>query len=92
MTFPTTRTFIYSSLRLSGSHEADHRFEPVHAALGDNPCVRYHGGRTNTEVRDTPRRVPVLEYPSVYAEISCLAAQEALMAGCLWLTSSLGGD
>ena len=81
---------VYSSLRLYGWHEADRRFEPLDDALRANSCVRYHGVRPNAEVRDAVRRAPVWVYPSVSAETSCLAAQEALMAGCLGITSSLG--
>lgn len=82
---------VYSSLRLYGWDEADRRFEPLYEALRANPCVRYHGARPNAEVRDALLRAHVWVYPSTVPETSCLAAQEALMAGCLGITSGLGG-
>ena len=82
---------VYSSLRLYGWDEADRRFEPLYDALRANPCVRYHGVRPNADVRDALQEAHVWVYPSITPETSCLAAQEALMAGCLGITSSLGG-
>ncbi len=84
------RLHVYSSFGLYGWHDADARYEPLYDALRANPCVRYYGARPNDEVRDAVLQAHVWVYPSVYAETSCLAAQEALMAGCLGITSSLG--
>ncbi len=81
---------VYSSLRLYGWHDADAKHEPLYDALRANPCVQYHGALPNAEVRDALLRAHVWVYPSIVAETSCLAAQEALMAGCLGITSSLG--
>lgn len=63
----------------------------MYDVLRANPSVRYYGARPNGEVRDAVLRAHVWVYPSIVAETSCLAAQEALMAGCLGITSSLGG-
>src|SRR5205823_1162439 len=55
-----------------------------------NPCVVYHGSVPNAEVRQAALDSHVWVYPSIYAETSCMAAQEAMMAGCLAITTNYG--
>jgi glycosyltransferase involved in cell wall biosynthesis len=81
---------IYSSLILYGWHEADRKFQALYDELRQNPCVSYHGSVSNAEVRQACLRSHVWIYPSIHPETSCMAAQEAMMAGCLAITSNLG--
>lgn len=81
---------VYSSLHIYGWHEADKQFEPLYDSLRNNPCVVYHGSRPNAEVREALDVANVFVYPSIYAETSCMAVQEALMAGCLAITTNFG--
>jgi glycosyltransferase involved in cell wall biosynthesis len=41
-------------------------------------------------VREAVKQAHVFVYPSVYMETSCMAIQEALMAGCLAITDNFG--
>lgn len=81
---------VYSSLNLYGWTDVDKQFEPIYDALRANPCVVYHGTQPHEVVRDALADTHVHVYPSIYAETSCLAIQEALMAGCLSITSNYG--
>jgi UDP-glucose:(glucosyl)LPS alpha-1,2-glucosyltransferase len=44
----------------------------------------------NAVVRAALLDAHVFVYPSIYMETSCMAIQEAMMAGCLAITSNLG--
>lgn len=81
---------VYSSLHIYGRHEQDKQFEPLYDQLRENPCVIYHGSQPNATVRDAVMDAHVWVYPSIYEETSCMAAQEALMAGCLGITTNYG--
>jgi glycosyltransferase involved in cell wall biosynthesis len=81
---------VYSSLNLYGWAERDKSFEPLYDKLRENPCVVYHGTQSNETVREALDHTHIHVYPSLYAETSCLAIQEALMAGCLCITSNYG--
>jgi glycosyltransferase involved in cell wall biosynthesis len=54
------------------------------------PSVTYHGVVPNVELRAALRDVHFLVYPSTFAETSCLAAIEAMAAGCRVIVPSLG--
>lgn len=81
---------VYSSLNIYGWHEQDKQMQPLYDRLKDNPCVVYHGSQPNDVVRQACLDSHVFVYPSIYQETSCMAIQEAMMAGCLAITSSLG--
>lgn len=81
---------VYSSLNLYGWTEQDKQFEPLYDRLRQNPCVVYHGTESNAVVRDAVDKAHVMVYPSLYPETSCLSIQEALMAGCLTITTNFG--
>lgn len=81
---------VYSSLKIYGLHERDARFQSTYDLLTRNPCVVYHGSVPNAEVREAVQRAHVFLYPSTFMETSCMAAQEAMMAGCLAITSNFG--
>jgi glycosyltransferase involved in cell wall biosynthesis len=81
---------VYSSLNIYGWHEQDKEFEPLYDILRKNPHIIYHGTQPNADVRQALDEAHVFVYPSVYAETSCMAVQEAMMAGCLVITSNYG--
>jgi UDP-glucose:(glucosyl)LPS alpha-1,2-glucosyltransferase len=81
---------VYSSLNIYGWHDADKQFEPLYDTLRANPCVNYHGSQPNAVVRQAVQDAHVFVYPSIYMETSCMAIQEAMMAGCLAITTNLG--
>lgn len=81
---------VYSSFNIYGWHDADKQFTPLYDQLRKNPCVVYHGSVPNPEIRTALLDSHVFVYPSIYQETSCMAIQEALMSGCLAITSNFG--
>lgn len=81
---------VYSSLNIYGWHEQDKQFSGLYDQLRKNPCVNYHGSVPNEQVREAVLNAHVFVYPSIYIETSCMAIQEAMMAGCLAITTPLG--
>jgi glycosyltransferase involved in cell wall biosynthesis len=81
---------VYSSFNIYGWHEQDKHFTGLYDMLRANPCVRYHGSQPNEVVRQACLDAHVHVYPCIYPEMSCMAIQEAMMAGCLEITSSAG--
>lgn len=81
---------VYSSFNIYGWHAADKQFGPLYEQLKKNPCIVYHGTQPNDVVREAVKRAHVFVYPSVYAETSCMAVQEAMQAGCLAIVTNYG--
>lgn len=81
---------VYSSMNIYGWHAADAQYEPIYDRLRANPCVEYFGSQPNTTIRNAVKEAHIFAYPSIYMETSCMAIQEAMMAGCLAITTSLG--
>lgn len=81
---------VYSSFNIYGWKGADDQYAPVYEQLRNNPCVVYHGTQPNHVVRQAALDAHVFVYPSIYVETSCMAIQEAMMAGCLAITTGLG--
>lgn len=81
---------IYSSFQIYGWEGVDEQWAPLYDKLKANPCVVYHGTQPNAVVRDALADAHVFVYPSIYAETSCMAIQEAMMAGCLAITTNYG--
>jgi UDP-glucose:(glucosyl)LPS alpha-1,2-glucosyltransferase len=81
---------VYSSLNIYGLHEADKQFTELYEHLKTNPCINYHGSQPNAIVRQALQDAHVFVYPSIYMETSCMAVQEAMMSGCLAITTNFG--
>lgn len=82
---------VYSSTKIYGWPDAqDAQFEPLYDQLRSNPCVTYHGTQDQATVRQAVLNAHIWVYPSIYPETSCLCAIEALMAGCLGITTAFG--
>lgn len=81
---------VYSSFNLYGLGHNDDKYEPVFQMLRDNPNVTYHGFKPNSEIREALKKAHIFAYPSTWEETSCIAAMEAMSAGCQIVCSSLG--
>jgi UDP-glucose:(glucosyl)LPS alpha-1,2-glucosyltransferase len=81
---------VFSSFSIYGVPELNKQFEPLYDALRANPCVVYHGSQPNAVVREAVKEAHVFVYPAIYMETSCMAIQEAMMAGCLAITTNYG--
>lgn len=89
--FPGLRLQVFSSLRVyqAPAHE-EANFADLYAECRRCEGVEYHGSVPQIQLAAALRRAHVLAYPNVYEETSCIAAIEAMAAGCQIVTSDLG--
>jgi len=81
---------VYSSFNVYGWPDRDKEFEKLFKAIDDHPHMTNHGAVPNSEIRKALKESHIFAYPSAWTETSCIAAIEAMSAGCQIVTSSLG--
>lgn len=88
---------VYSSLDIYGagfkqtiSDKDRELYEQWFKVAGLLPNSYYHGYATNEEILKQLQDTHILAYPSIFQETSCLAAIEAMMAGCKVVTTNFG--
>jgi glycosyltransferase involved in cell wall biosynthesis len=79
---PNIELEIYSSFEIYGWPQRDEPFKPLMEFCEQHPAITFHGARSNAEVREGLKRAHIFAYPSVWLETSCIAAMEAMSAGC----------
>ena len=79
---------IWSSMKLY--LDDDRPYEHLYARAQSLRGVIYHGLAPNPELRAALRTMHFLTYPSTFAETACLAAIEAMAAGCRLIVPDLG--
>lgn len=79
---------VYSSFSIYGWEERDAPFKELFDRCRAHPKIRYHGAVPNAEVREALKKADIFAYPSVWPETSCIAAIEALAAGCVMVCPS----
>ena len=84
---------IYSSTLLYGSefykvHEK--KYQSLFDKCKEIPNINYKGYANNEEVRQALMKSHILAYPCIFEETSCIAAIEALAAGCKVVTTNYG--
>jgi UDP-glucose:(glucosyl)LPS alpha-1,2-glucosyltransferase len=84
---------VYSSTKIYGDKfeelEGD-KFKPLFDMCKNTKNVNYIGYGTNEEIRKALETTDILAYPSIFEETSCIAAIEAMMAGCHVVTTNYG--
>lgn len=73
---------VFSSFQAYGRPDLDADYAPLFEACRRHPAIEYHGFAPNSVVRAALERAHVFAYPCIWPETSCLAAIEALSAGC----------
>lgn len=84
---------VYSGTKIYGQEfydREDAKFVNLYKALEDLPGVTHYDYAPNSEIRKALYSAHILAYPSSFEETSCLAAIEALAAGCKVVTTSFG--
>jgi UDP-glucose:(glucosyl)LPS alpha-1,2-glucosyltransferase len=84
---------IYSSTLLYGSNfDAlnKKKYQSLFDKCEEIPNINYKGYATNEEVRQALMKSHILAYPCIFEETSCLAAIEAMAAGCKVVTTNYG--
>ena len=73
---------IYSSFNAYGWPERDEPYKPLFELAEEHPNMTYHGYQPNDVVRKALKESHIFAYPSTWPETSCIAALEAMSAGC----------
>ena len=73
---------VYSSFEAYGWKERDEEFKKLFDTIREHPQMTYHGFQTNEIVREALQKSHIFAYPSIWPETSCIAAIEAMSAGC----------
>lgn len=81
---------VYSSFEAYGWPQRDEPYQELFKAMEAHEGITYHGFQPNNVVRAALKKAHIFAYPSIWPETSCIAAIEAMSAGCLVVTSSLG--
>ncbi len=86
----TVHLDVYSSFAIYGRPERNAAYAALFARCDAHPAITRHDAVPNAELRAALGRAHVLAYPSIYRETSCIAAIEAMSAGCAVVCSDLG--
>lgn len=86
---PKIHLDVYSSFKIYNWEERDKVFEPIFEECRNHPAITYHGSVPNEEVREALKKAHIFAYPSIWQETSCIAAIEAMSAGCAMVSSDL---
>lgn len=81
---------VFSSFEAYGWPQRDEPFQDLFDKLNEHEGITYHGFQPNHVVREYLKKAHIFAYPNIWPETSCIAAIEAMSAGCLIVTSSLG--
>jgi len=79
---------VYSSMKVYGAD--DQAFGGLYARIANTPGMRHHGSIDQAALSESLRRAAVLAYPSTYPETFCIAAAEAMAAGCKVVSTDFG--
>lgn len=74
---------VYSSFKAYGWEQRDEPYKDLFKALDDHEHITYYGYQPNEVVREALKEAHIFAYPNIWQETSCIAAIEALSAGCL---------
>ena len=79
---------VYSSFEAYGWPQRDEPYLELFERIKANPRMTYHGYQPNEVVREALQKAHIFAYPSMWQETSCIAAIEAMSAGCAIVTSN----
>lgn len=89
--FPELELKVFSSLKgYQANPEQEATFEPLYQECKVLDGVHYFGSITQAQLAREMASIHFLAYPSRYMETSCIAAIEALAAGCRIVSTDLG--
>ena len=88
---PGCRLRVFSSMGVYHiAADKEPLYQVLYALARDLPGVDYVGSVSQTALAAALAEADILAYPNVFPETSCIAAMEAMAAGCLVCTSNLG--
>jgi glycosyltransferase involved in cell wall biosynthesis len=97
MAFPTIRAAVpgcrlkvFSSMGVYQVPSDKDDYRALYELARTLPGAEYVGSLPQTALADALAEADILAYPNVFPETSCIAAMEAMAAGCLVATTTLG--
>ena len=81
---------VYSSFAAYGWPQRDAPYEELFETIRNHKAMAYHGYQPNSVVRKALERAHIFAYPSIWKETACLAAIEAMAAGCAVVCPNYG--
>ena len=87
---PGTRLRVFSSLEGYQIPAAEDPYRALYQRCRDTEGVEYAGALSQDDLAGELRAATCLAYPNRFPETSCIAAMEAMAAGCLMVSSQLG--
>jgi protein O-GlcNAc transferase len=89
---PGTRLKVFSSMKVYGGSRVkeEQGFGALYEKARGMEGVEYVGSVSQTELAGALKGAMALAYPNTFAETSCIAAMEAMAAGCRVVTTWLG--
>lgn len=74
---------VYSSFNAYAWPARDIPYLSLFDICKNHPNITYHGYQSNEVIREALKKAHIFAYPNIWPETSCIAAIEALSAGCL---------
>jgi glycosyltransferase involved in cell wall biosynthesis len=87
---PTAQLHICSSMKIYQPDQTADAYSGLYEQANAMPGVHYHGSVGQAELRRVAQQCRVLAYPCIFPETSCIAAMEAMAAGCVVVSTALG--
>lgn len=81
---------VYSSFKAYGWEQRDQPYLKLFDMIKEHPQMTYHGYQPNSVVREALKKAHIFAYPSIWQETSCIAAIEAMSAGCAVVCPNYG--
>ncbi len=86
---PLAQLHLFTSMKVYNS-DKEEDYQELYDIARNLPGVNYRGSVGQAELRETAQKCRALAYPCIFPETSCIAAMEAMAAGCAVVSTSLG--
>jgi glycosyltransferase involved in cell wall biosynthesis len=86
---PQAQLHLFTSMKVYNIEEKD-SYTQLYEIARNLPGVYYRGSVGQAELRETAQKCRALAYPCTFPETSCIAAMEAMAAGCVVVGTSTG--
>jgi glycosyltransferase involved in cell wall biosynthesis len=87
---PNVHLDIYSSFEIYGWGHRDAPYQALFDLANQHPQITSHGAVSNDSVRVALSKAHIFAYPNIWPETSCIAAIEAMAAGCAVVAPDYG--
>jgi len=81
---------VFSSFNAYGWPDRDKQYETLFDRCREHEGITYHGYQPNDVVREALKKSHIFAYPNIWIETSCIAAIEAMSAGCALVCPNYG--